>query len=50
MIDRALRDARDEELEVMPFCSFAAGYIDTHREFLDLAPSERRAEFGLPAE
>jgi predicted GNAT family acetyltransferase len=49
MIDRALRDARDEELEVMPFCSFVADYVGTHPEFLDLVPADRRAEFGLPS-
>jgi hypothetical protein len=48
MIDRALRDAREERLEVMPFCSFVADYVGTHPEFLDLVPAERRAEFGLP--
>lgn len=50
MIDRALRDARAEELEVVPFCSFVADYVNEHREFLDLVPAGRRAEFGLPAE
>ncbi|HTR73734.1 MAG TPA: GNAT family N-acetyltransferase [Solirubrobacterales bacterium] len=50
VIDRALRDARGEELEVMPFCGFVADYIDRNREFLDLVPADRRAEFGLPAE
>ena len=50
LIDRALRDARDEELEVIPFCSFVADYVGTHREFLDLVPADRRAEFGLPTE
>lgn len=49
MIDQALRDARDEELEVIPFCWFVASYIGAHREFLDLVPAERRAEFGLLA-
>jgi uncharacterized protein len=48
MIDRALRDAREEELEVIPFCSFVADYVGNHREFLDLVPADRRAEFGLP--
>ena len=48
MIDQALRDARDEELQVVPFCWFVAQYIAAHREFLDLVPAERRAEFGLP--
>jgi hypothetical protein len=50
LIDRALRDARDEELEVMPFCWFAAKYIGAHREYLGLVPADRRAEFGLPTE
>ena len=42
LVDRALRDARDEELEVIPFCSFVADYIGAHREFLELVPEERR--------
>ena len=49
MIDRALRDAREEQLEVIPFCSFVADYVGEHPEFLDLVPADRRAEFGLPA-
>jgi hypothetical protein len=48
LVERALRDAREEELEVVPFCSFVADYIGAHREFLDLVPVDRRAEFGLP--
>jgi uncharacterized protein len=47
LVDRALRDARDEKLEVIPFCSFVADYIGAHREFLELVPEERRGEFGL---
>jgi len=48
VIDRALRDARAEELEVIPFCSFVADYIGAHPEFLVLVPADRRPEFGLP--
>jgi hypothetical protein len=48
MIDQALRDARDENLEVIPFCWFVAKYIGEHEEFLPLVAAERRAEFGLP--
>jgi predicted GNAT family acetyltransferase len=48
LVDRALRDARAEELDVIPFCWFVAKYIGTHREYLDLVPADRRAEFGLP--
>ncbi|HEY2056407.1 MAG TPA: GNAT family N-acetyltransferase [Solirubrobacterales bacterium] len=47
MIDRALRDAQAEELEVVPFCSFVSDYIASHEEFKDLVPKDRRAEFGL---
>ena len=47
VIDRALRDAADEGLEVMPFCSFVVDYIGAHPEFLDLVPADRRADFGL---
>jgi uncharacterized protein len=50
LVDRALRNAREEGLEVVPFCSFVADYVDGHREFLDLVPADRRAEFGLPTE
>lgn len=50
VIDRALRDAADEGLEVMPFCSFVADYIGEHREFLALVPADRRADFGLPTD
>ena len=50
MVERALHDAREEGLEVMPFCWFVADYIGKHREFADLVPADRRAEFGLPTE
>jgi predicted GNAT family acetyltransferase len=49
VIERALADARGEGAQVLPFCSFVADYIDKHREYLDLVPADRRAEFGLPA-
>jgi uncharacterized protein len=47
MIDRALRDAQSENLEVVPFCSFVSDYIASHEEFRDLVPADRRDEFGL---
>jgi uncharacterized protein len=47
MIDRALRDARDEGLEVVPFCWYVADYIKAHDEFVALVPADRRVEFGL---
>ncbi|HVW48440.1 MAG TPA: GNAT family N-acetyltransferase [Solirubrobacterales bacterium] len=47
VVDRALRDARDEGLEVIPFCSFVAHYVGEHPEFRELVPADRREEFGL---
>jgi predicted GNAT family acetyltransferase len=49
IIARALADARAEGVEVLPFCFFVAAYIGDNREYLDLVPADRRAEFGLPA-
>jgi predicted GNAT family acetyltransferase len=47
LIDFALQDAQRRGLKVLPYCSFVSDYIDRHREYLDLVPSARRAEFGL---
>jgi uncharacterized protein len=47
MVERALRDAREEGLEVVPFCWYVAEYIGKHPEFADLVPADRRTEFGL---
>ena len=47
MIDRALRDAQAEGLQVIPFCSYVSHYIGKHEEFRDLVPEDRRGEFGL---
>lgn len=43
----ALEDARRRGLEVLPHCEFVAKYVNKHREFSDLVPAARRAEFGL---
>jgi hypothetical protein len=34
-------------LAVLPYCPFVEGFIDRHREYLDLVPVERRAKFAL---
>jgi hypothetical protein len=34
-------------LAVLPYCPFVQGFIDRHREYLDLVPAERRAHFAL---
>ena len=43
----ALDTARSEGAAVLPFCPFVRSYIERHREYADLVPVERRAEFGL---
>jgi predicted GNAT family acetyltransferase len=47
LVARALGDARERGLAVLPFCPFVNGYIQRHREYVDLVPEERRAEFDL---
>jgi len=47
LIAFALDDARGRGLAVLPFCPFVKGYIQRHREYADLVPEGRRAEFEL---
>jgi uncharacterized protein len=47
LVKAALDTARGEGLAVLPYCPFVQGFIDRHREYLDLVPVERRAKFGL---
>jgi predicted GNAT family acetyltransferase len=47
LIRTALEDATDRELQVLPFCPFVNGYIDRHREYVELVPDAFRARFGL---
>jgi predicted GNAT family acetyltransferase len=43
LIQTALEDARAEELMVVPLCSFVAGYIRKHPEYMPLlSPNSRR--------
>ena len=43
----ALDSVRAAGLEVVPKCPFIAGFIKRHREYADLVPESRRAEFDL---
>jgi predicted GNAT family acetyltransferase len=43
----ALGEARERGLAVLPFCPFVRAYIQRHREYVDLVPADRRAEFDL---
>ena len=47
LVKAALDIARAEGLAVLPYCPFVQGFIDRHREYLDLVPAERRAKFAL---
>ncbi len=47
LVRAALDAARAQGLAVLPFCPFVRGFIDRHREYLDLVPVERRAKLGL---
>ena len=47
LIAFALEDARRRGLAVLPFCPFVNDYIQRHREYADLVPADRRAEFDL---
>jgi predicted GNAT family acetyltransferase len=47
LVKAVLDTARAEGLAVLPYCPFIQGFIDRHREYLDLVPVERRAKFAL---
>ncbi|MCE2897006.1 MAG: GNAT family N-acetyltransferase [Betaproteobacteria bacterium] len=47
LIKAALEDVRARGLQVLPLCSFAAAYVRRHRDYADLVPRERRAQFRL---
>jgi predicted GNAT family acetyltransferase len=47
LIRTALDDARASGRSVLPFCPFVRAFIAKHRDYLDLVPADRRAEFDL---
>jgi uncharacterized protein len=47
LISFALNDARERELAVLPFCPFVNDYMKRHRQYVDLVPEGRRADFEL---
>jgi hypothetical protein len=38
LVKAALDTARAEGLALLPYCPFVQGFIDRHREYLDLVP------------
>jgi predicted GNAT family acetyltransferase len=47
LAEHILDAARDAGLQVIPKCPFMSKYIRETREYVDLVPEARRAEFGL---
>jgi uncharacterized protein len=47
LVQSALEAARDRKLGVLPYCPFVRSWITGHREYADLVPADRRAQFGL---
>ncbi len=48
LAERILDEARRRGLQVLPVCPYIASFIGRHPEtYLDLVPTDRRAEFGL---
>ena len=49
LVRGALDATRAEGRSVLPFCPFVRRYIQRHREYLDLVPTDQRARFDLDA-
>lgn len=47
LIAGALDDERRQGFAVLPHCPFVQNFIAKHREYVDLVPADRRAEFDL---
>ena len=47
LVRTSLDTARQRHLAVLPYCPFTKSWIAAHREYADLVPEDRRAQFGL---
>jgi predicted GNAT family acetyltransferase len=47
LVRSSLDAARERHLSVLPYCPFVRSYILEHREYADLVPAARHAQFGL---
>lgn len=47
LVRRALDDARQQGLRVIPSCWYVAQYIGDHPDDIDLVPDDQRARYGL---
>jgi predicted GNAT family acetyltransferase len=50
LVRGALDDVRRQGLAALPYCTFVRHFIETHPEYLDLIPPDRRPAFGFPVE
>lgn len=49
LIRHVLDEARESGRQVLPYCPFVRSYLERHREYVDLVPQDRLAEFDLPS-
>ncbi|MFC9252995.1 GNAT family N-acetyltransferase [Amycolatopsis thailandensis] len=47
LVKAALDDVRSQGRSVLPYCPYVRSYIAKHREYEDLVPEDKRAEFEL---
>jgi predicted GNAT family acetyltransferase len=47
LVRTMLDDLRNRGIGVLPHCPFVRAYIHDHREYVDLVPVAKRAQFGL---
>jgi predicted GNAT family acetyltransferase len=47
LVDFALREAREGDVQVLPSCWYVRDHIAQHPEYLELVPGDRRRSFGL---
>ncbi|HEY4314913.1 MAG TPA: GNAT family N-acetyltransferase [Actinomycetes bacterium] len=47
LVTEALDAARDRGWALLPYCPYVREFLGKHREYADLVPDERKAEFGL---
>jgi uncharacterized protein len=47
LVHEAFDSARERHLEVLPYCPFVRSWIMEHKDYAELVPADRRAEFDL---
>jgi uncharacterized protein len=47
LVTEALDAARERGWSLLPYCPYVRSYLARHREYVDLVPDDRKAEFGL---